>query len=200
MEKITFISFYTPGYYEEILNKYLLPSLKKYNLNYIIYKKENLHDWSKNGRQKYEIIYSHLINFKENIVFLDADAEIIKYPELLFNLNEHDIAVHYLDWSLFWHNQPNQNKYELIASTIYIGNNTKTKKLFKQLYELTKGSYEWGQKILPRLLDKNKEINCYRLPLDYCRIIKTDEKFIPTTEVIIQHQASRAIRKREIQL
>jgi hypothetical protein len=98
MKELNFISFYTEGYYEEVINKYLLPSLLKFNLPNQIYKKPNLHDWQRNGRQKFEIIYNQLMTDNKNIVFLDADAEITKFPELFYQISDdYDVGAHLLD-------------------------------------------------------------------------------------------------------
>jgi hypothetical protein len=198
MNNILFVSYYTEGYYEEIMNKYLLPSLQKFNLPYQIYKKPNLHNWITNGKQKYEIIYNQLINQEQNIVFLDADAEIIRTPELFYQIPEdYDIGVHYLDWYLFWHNQPSKSKRELLGATIYINNNNKTKELFKNLYEQTKDN-EWGQKILQKLIENNELIKVYKLPIEYCYIKKLCDDCSLNNAIIVQHQASRKIRNKEV--
>jgi hypothetical protein len=197
MKVIIFI-YYTDGYYEKIINQYLLPSLQKFNLPNKIYTSPNQHDWLKNGKQKFKIIYEHLINNNQNVVFLDADAEIIKSPELFYQISDdYDIGVHYLDWYLFWRNQPNKNKRELLGATIYINNNDKTKDLFKTLYEQTKNSSEWGQKILQTLIENNYSLKVYNLPIEYCYIKKEGDNFYSGYATIVQHQASRKIRKRQ---
>jgi len=192
MNELLFISFYTEGYYGEVINKYLYPSLQKFSLPCKIYKKPSLHDWTKNGKQKYEVIYNQLITDSRNIIFLDADAEIIQFPELFCRLHgNYDIAIHYLDWYLFWKNIPNQSKRDLLGATIYINNNKKTQELFKTLYEQTQKSSVWGQRLLSDLLKKeNSEINCFDLPIEYCQIIKKDG-VIPENTVIAQWAASR---------
>jgi len=198
MNNILFISYYTEGYYEEVMNKYLLPSLQKFNLPYQIYKKSNLHDWRKNGKQKYELIYNQLINQEQNIVFLDADAEIIRTPDLFYQIpSDCDIGVHYLDWYLFWHNHHNKTKRELLGATIYINNNDKTKELFKNLCEQTKDN-EWGQKILQKLIENNELIKVYKLPIEYCYIKKLCDDCSLNNATIVQHQASRKIRNKEV--
>jgi hypothetical protein len=200
MKELIFISYYTEGYYKEVINKYLLPSLQKFNLPNQVYNRPNLHDWVKNGKQKFEILYNQLMNDNKNIVFLDADAEIIRLPELFYQISEdYDIGVHYLDWWLFWHNKPNQNKRELLGGTIYINNNEKTKELFKNLHEQTKISNEWGQQILQKLIEHNHFIKVYNLPIEYCYIKKEGDKFYSSYATILHHQASRQIRnKKEI--
>jgi len=201
MKDLIYISYYTEGYYEDIINKYLLPSLNKFKLPSKIYKKPNLHNWTENGKQKYEIIYNRLINNDCSIVFLDADAEILKLPELFYQINNnntYDIGVHYLDWWKFWHNKPNQSKKELLGATIYINNNDKTKELFKNLYKQTQKSNEWGQKILQKLIENNSQLKVYNLPIEYCYINKIGDSICQEQAIILQHQSSRKIRNKEI--
>jgi hypothetical protein len=196
MKELIYISYYTEGYYKTIIDKYLLPSLQKFNLPYKIYSKPNLHDWLQNGKQKFEIIYNRLINGEQNIVFLDADAEIIRFPELFYKIpEEYDIGVHYLDWYLFWHGQPHQHKKELLGATIYINNNSNTQQLFKEVYHRIQHSSEWGQKLLQQLIEKNKSIKIYNLPIEYCYIKKGKDHC--KDAIIIQHQASRKIKNKE---
>lgn len=191
--KLIYVAFYTNGYYQEVINKYLIPSLKLFNLPYTIYQRNNTHNWVLNGKYKTEIIYDALLKSNSDIVYLDADAEIKHYPHLFYEIpKEYDIAVHYLDWWLFWHNTGNKSKKELLGGTIFFRNNNKVKALVKKWNE--DKSVKWKQKLLQELLDKNSQIKVYQLPFDYCKILK--QKSIETG-TIVHHQASRKLRSGE---
>jgi hypothetical protein len=193
MKELTFVSYYTEGYYKKIINKYLVPSLQKFNLTYHIEEKPNLHDWVKNGKYKTQYIFDMLLFNNTDIVWLDADAELFQFPRLFYSLSDDiNIGVHYLDWQKFWHNSKGDRK-ELLAGTIYLKNSEKTLYIVDKWNKLNQSSLEWGQRILPSLLDKNSEIKTYELPIEYCQIIKKDGH-IPENTVIAQHQASRETR------
>jgi hypothetical protein len=195
MKNLLFVSYYTDGYYEGIINKYLLPSLQKFNLSYYIEKKPNLHDWIKNGKYKTQFIFDMLLKNDNDMIFLDADAELLKFPELFFNLNNTDIGIHYLDWWLFWHNQANKNKRELLTGTMFFKNNEIIRELVREWNEFNQSTRELAQKTLPIFLNK-QIINIYELPIKYCQIIKSDN-IIPNNTVIAQHQASRQIKNNQ---
>jgi len=112
MNKIKYITFATDGYYKEIMEKYLLPSLDRFQLSYNLYYRPNKHNWFINGKYKTEVILNALKKFPNNdIVFLDADAKIIKYPELFETIpSDYNISVHFLDWNKFWHHKEGQSK------------------------------------------------------------------------------------------
>jgi hypothetical protein len=187
---IKYISFYTDGHYADIIEKYFHPSVVKFNLPYQIYRRPNLHDWLKNGKYKTEIILEALKSTTDDIVFLDADAEIRCFPELLYHIpEEYNIAVHAFDWFKFWRNKEGQTKREILTGTIYLRNNEETIKFVEEWNKLNQESQEWGQRILQKLLEQNK-IKYYNLPFEYCRILR-GKGGITSTDVIVQHQASR---------
>ena len=98
-----FTSFYTKNTpYEIVIHKYLVPSLIKYDLKHDIVGIDDLGNWNANAGYKPVLIKEMLLKYKEDICFLDADAKILQYPELLFNIPiQYDFAVHFLDWYLF---------------------------------------------------------------------------------------------------
>jgi hypothetical protein len=195
MNKILYITFYTEGYYEEIFNRFLRPSLEKFELQFKAIIRPNSHDWLKNGKYKTQLILDVLKSTNDDIVFLDADAQIVKTPDLFYNIpEEYNLAVHALDWYSFWHDNENQPKREIVTSTIYFRNNTETIQFVEEWNKLNQESSEWGQRILQKLLEQNK-IKYYNLPFEYCRILKVGEA-IPDNAVIVQHQASRQGRSK----
>jgi len=192
---ILFISYYTEGYYKEIIDKYLLPSLIKFNLPYKIYNRPNLHNWHHNGKYKTDIILTSLeTNPYHNIVFFDADSQIMQAPVEFEQIpEEYNIGVCLLDWYKFWHNIEGQTKREVLGATLFFRNNPETIKFVEQWHRLNQTSNKWGQVILQELLFTNT-IKYYELPIEYCRIIKPGES-IPTDAVILEYQASRQGRK-----
>ena len=195
---VTFVTENTP--YVDVYYKYLFPSVQKFNLPIITKFVPNRNSWLKNVAYKPEIILELLEEGIDNIVFLDADAEIISYPELFDTIpKEYDIAVHFLNWFLFYGHSP--GKKELLSGSLYLRNNDKVKALVKDwLLNVQRNLNVWEQQILEEVLQKlHKDINIYELPISYCWIktlpngnlprIKCDNPFI------IHHQTSRKLKK-----
>lgn len=191
-----FISYFTKGIYEEVMNTHLLPSLKKWNLDYDIEEIDDLKSWKANTDYKPTHLLKMLKKYKQDICFLDADATIEKYPELLFNIpKEYDIAVHQLDWYKFWRKQGGHSQRELLSGTMVWRNNEKTYNLLYQyIQKCAQGQKCLEQKILSRLLLDNPQYKIYDLPAEYCCIINRDgsipEHYVKEP-IILHHQASR---------
>jgi len=197
MNNITFISYYTEGVYEQVINTYLVPSLQKFHLTYLLKEYPSRNTWGENIKYKPQFILDTLNEVKTDLVFLDADAQVCQYPQLFFDIEDsYDIGVHYLDWFEFWKNQHNQKKFELLSGTLFIRNNEHTKKLVFDWNERTKKSNEVEQKVLENLLLQYPHIKIYKLPRTYCRILRNTESI--TESIIIAHnQASRKYRNKK---
>lgn len=195
-----FISYYTSGVYKDVMNNHLLPSLKRWNLQYDIEEVKDFGSWQLNTGFKSKFIKKMLLKHKQNICFLDADATIEQYPDLLFNIpDEYDIAIHLLDWMLFWRNRPGQKQRELLSGTMVIKYKESTLKLLDEWIdrvEIDKNTKE--QKVLENIVVNNSRYKVYNLPPSYCAIIKFDGS-VPEyigDPIILHHQVSRQYRKR----
>ncbi len=196
-----FISYYTTGVYEKVMNDYLLPSLKKWDLKYDIISIEDKGSWSLNTGYKSQFIKEMLLKYKETVCFIDADATIEKYPELLFKIpDEYDIAIHLLDWQLMWRGIKGQEQRELLSGTMVVKYKENTLKLLNewiQRVEIEKAVKE--QKVLEKIILNNPRYNVFDLPASYCAIKKYDGS-IPEyigEPVIIHHQISRKYKNRK---
>lgn len=193
-------SFYTEGKYEEIINTYLRPSIKKLGLESIYYdiRIPNTGNWQKNVANKPECILQFLGNFKEDIIFLDADAEIKQYPVLFEELtnSEYDLSFHLLDRSL-WYRVTCSPKFSLLSGTLYLKNNEKIKNLVRTWKDKSLSSSDWEQKVLQKLLPKF-ELNIFHLPLEYCYIKSLPNGKDPYIKieqpVIVHNQVSRRFK------
>ena len=195
-----FISYFTPGDYENVMNTHLLPDLKKWKINYYVEKVPDLRNWNANTAFKPTFILNCLNKFKEDLVFLDADATIHSFPQLLFDLpKETDIAVHYLDWYLNWRNQTGGDNFHLLSGTMFIKYNNKMIEIFKQNIEDCKVQPNvWEQKILEKIIESREDLNIYKLPASYCAVAtRTGE--VPAyigEAVIFHHQVSRKFKNK----
>jgi hypothetical protein len=176
--KINFVSAYTINtpYEEEIKN--LKKSLTDFGFstNHIV-PINNLGTWEKNCQQKATVIKNKLLELREPIVWLDADAVIKKTPTLFTEIEE-DLGIcvyrgEYLSGTIFL--KPSEQIFDLLDRWIEECNNNPK---------------EWDQKILQKLI-LNKKINHFTLPPSYCKVdfFKSDEN------VISQNQASRRFKK-----
>ena len=195
-----FISYYTPGDYENVMNTHLRPSLEWWNLNHYIEETEDLKNWNLNTAYKPTFILNALNKYKEDIVFLDADATIESYPQLLFDLpKETDLGAHWFDWFLHWRNQTGGNNFHLLSGTLFIKYNEKMLNLVKEwISKCQEQSNVWEQKILQQIVEKRNDLNIYKLPANYCAVIDRKGK-VPNyikEPVIIHWQKSREFKNR----
>jgi hypothetical protein len=195
-----FISYYTTGVYEKVINIYLLPSLKKWNLKYNIKEIKDKGSWQLNTGYKSQFIKEMLLKYREDICFIDADATIELYPKLLFNIpNKYDIAIHFLDWYKFWRNIRGNTHRELLSGTMVIKYKENTIKLLDewiQQVKIQKTIKE--QKVLEKIVSDNPKYKIYDLPVSYCAIKKFDGS-VPEyvgKPVVLHHQASRQFKNR----
>lgn len=197
---LIFISYYTTGVYEKVANEYLLPSLKKHSLPFDVEKVLDLGNWWLNTAYKPTYILKMLEKHKKDVVFVDADATILQFPVLFYEIpKEYDIAVHYLDWYKFWHNKEDGKRFDLLSGTMLFSYNEKVLDLTKEYIkecQAIKNSLE--QRILQEIIEKDKTLKVYNLPPSYTAIIKpngTVPEYI-RKPIILHHQASRQYRNK----
>jgi len=180
--------------YEEIAESHLLPSLQKLNIEYNYTKIENLGNWNRNTGFKPSFALQMLdIHKDRNIVLLDVDARVEKYPEIFDTIpDKYNIAAHILDQNLWF--QRKNTKKELLSGSLFIRNNERSKYLVNEWIEECRRSREWEQRSLSAILALNNE-RIYELPLSYCYMDTLPDgrqPHIKVDEVIIRHfQASR---------
>lgn len=189
-KKIFFLSHYTKDTpYEEIAYKYIIPSFKKFNLNYEVVVTKHRGSWRSNANIKSELIYQFL-QVHDILVWTDCDSEFLAFPKLFWDIDK-PVAVHELDWNTHYNN--GKNKKEILGGTVY---------LTKESLPLAKYWMENAPKFPrePHALEhyiRSHNIDFYNLPPEYCAIVNKENK-IPSyyKDVVILHwQASRQTRK-----
>lgn len=193
-----FISYYTLNTpYEMVAQKYIIPTLKKWNLKYDVQGVKNLGNWYANTGYKSKFILDMLEKHKEDVIFLDADATVEKFPSLFYKISkEYDLACHFLDWEKQW-NQKDKPK-ELLSGTMLWRYKSKVLDLIKRWREeVKKNPHVWEQKILQITIAKEKDIKIYDLPASYTAIAMNNghPKAYVGEPVILHHQVSRKYRQ-----
>ena len=175
--KMIVLSFYTENtlYADEVTE--FVASLKSVGLHHHVIPVSNRGCWELNTSIKPEIIQSMLHKTTEDILYVDIDARIRKYPKLLDNF-EGDIGVHY------------RNDRELLSGTIFLKNNAKVRKLVDYWVKAQQESpMTWDQKVLAKILSTDKDITVVNLPATYTQIF---DLMADSGDPVIEHfQASR---------
>jgi hypothetical protein len=199
--KIRFISAFTIGtMYDKVYNDFLLPGLIKWNLPYHVFEKPNLGNWAINSRQRPLYIKEAMKMFPgENIVWIDTDAKILQYPELLFKIPEtYDIGVNYLKWKEHYGRSDDKNKIEILDGTSYYKNSSSMLIFIDEWIQRSVKVGKNHRHVLDEMIKEQKDKNIFLIPRDYCYITtKPDgtQPTIPLKDPIIAHfQASRQAR------
>lgn len=187
------ISGYTINTAYEHEVKDLESDLKRFNLPYKLYGYESRGDWTKNTMVKAELIQRALKEFPgEDIIWLDADAVVIREPTFFRELKDKtfDICCYYLKT----HYNPN----ELLSGTIIFRNNDIVNQLVNDWVN-DNAEVNWDQKILQKYVDGKYANKLKRLPLppEYIKIRPRNVKDARTLDCVIGHkQLSREQRNK----
>jgi hypothetical protein len=156
------VAMYTPNtpYQEQI--KVLEKSCEKFELNFKKYPIKNWGDWLDNCKMNTKIILKAMEEHpKENILYVDADAEFIRLPKLFiwFELQDVDIMAHILRYPKFT---------RACTGTLFLKNNNAVKGFLKDWQYLNKSNDELDD---DNLLEALKGFaNFEELPQEYCSI------------------------------
>lgn len=175
------ISFYTPKY-REIVEE-LKSSLDKFSIPYDIEERESLGNWLLNCNHKPIFIKDKFLKHKKNIVWIDADAVVYKYPKY-FDVIEEEVGV-YAD-----------RNWDFKSGTVFFSYNEKTLGFIDTWnYFCKENSKDFDQLNLKRAISEcyyqKHNISVFFLPHTYCQIFDLMNWGEP---VIEQHQASRKFR------
>jgi hypothetical protein len=198
---VSYYTYNTP--YEEIAEKYLLASIKKQNIqSYDVRGIYNQGSWLKNTSYKPTFIKSMMQHYpNENILFLDADAEILEDIHHMFSAipDEYNIACHILSWAK-WYGYTNDKTEELLTGTLWLRNCSRIHQILELWIDRCKRDPKaWEQKILEKILKDVRE-PIYNIDVSYCYINELPNHRPPIQKVdkihILHHQSSREYKKR----
>lgn len=146
----------------------------------------DLGSWVKNCAIKplfiLEMLQKHPFH---DILYLDADARVRKYPKLFDNF-EGDIGVHF--------RKRQGGHQELLSGTIFLKNNERVRELIRRWAEIQQAHQKrWDQRVLQDLLKNYPGVAITDLPPTYTQIYDTMRN---AGEPVIEHfQASRRVKK-----
>jgi len=183
MVKFIVVGYYTKGTgYEEEARK-LIDSLERFNLPYHIQSIENLGTWQKNTHYKASFLRQVLEKHKENLVYLDVDAIVQKYP-VLFDDMTADLAVHI------------RENIEPLSGTLYLANNQIARDFLDDLILENKRNPEMhDERIFGDVLNRWKDrLKIFYLPANYTQIF---DLMANAGEPVIEHfQLSRKLKEK----
>ena len=183
MGKFLVVSFYTPSYYDEAVG--LIETLYKFDLEHEVQSVPDLGTWEMNCNFKSQFIREKLeSNPDRSIVWLDADARVMKKPQMFWEMAEEDLC----DFGA--HARRGEG---LLSGTLYFANNPTVHEFVDRWVNLCeKNPTRWDQKNLTVAYEKTPGIVRHNLDVEYCYIDKRHQHEYPHVEPVILHlQASR---------
>lgn len=170
----------------------LLESLARFNVPNDIIGVKNLGDWWKNTCYKPTFLKEMLCkHFPTPIVYVDVDAEFMKYP-ILFETFDGDVGVYVFDRSEY---RKSIQGFEVLSGTIFLKNNDKVFDMIERWeLECQMNPKVWDQKSLEKTLNGEYTL----LPGEYCKIF--DRMKFVADPVIVHYQASREVRRTGIKI
>lgn len=183
------VSYYTRNTSYELEAKKLMESLEKLGLPYEIEAIDSLGSWQKNTHYKAIFIRKMMEKHDEDVVFLDADCVVRRYPDLFDEINAHEyeagLAVHYYKGK------------QLASGTMFFANCPGVQALVDSwIEENEKNPDVLEQKNLQNVLESGWEktlLSILRLPPEYCKIF---DLMADIKDPVIEHfQASRRLKE-----
>lgn len=177
----------------------LKKDLKKWKVSYHFEEIESRGSWQKNTQYKPKFILDKLKQYPNTpLLYLDVDSRVVREPCLFKKLSKEvcDIAVHYIDWSLY--KKEVKNSKILDSAVVYLSGTSKSFEIVQKWIECCKKYlHKWDQKCLQEVIDINySKIRLFNLPAEYCciydRMLEVDEP------VIKQYQASRRAKTKGV--
>jgi len=180
--KFTAVTFYTNDYYKKQTEQ-LKISCKKFEIPLIVTEVEDKGSWVKNCAFKSYYIYEMLMTLDTNVLWLDSDSTVIRYPELFDTIKE-DFAIRAepgqrvkrptgREQISLPSNWPKGLKPAWFNSgTIFFKNSDKGKELTRRWLQLsTNNASDWDQWTLQQAWC-DVAPSTYWLPREYCQIKK----------------------------
>jgi len=181
-----FIAYYTPSYRGQA--ERLVTSLMKYDLPFYVKIYEDRGSWVNNVNIKPEFILECLETFDEDLMFLDADAEVVRQPPLDYLAGD-SIGIYLMVW-YDPENPKMEKQQELISASIWVPNNERNKQIIKEwVNECKNHPKRWDQKNFQSTIRKQGQYPVYLMQPEWAYVEKYHGK-LGLDPIIIQHQYS----------
>lgn len=187
------VSYYTKGTPYKAQAMRLAASLERFSLPWHIEEVPNLGSWQKNTHFKATFIKLMKAKFADKaIVFVDADAEVKRYPDL-FDKLKCDLGICYRDYALFPCRSRRHGK-EMLSGTMFIANNRRMQMFLDYWISINDTTTRWEQLNLEAALGECRDhLKIEEMPPEYCQIFDWMKSI--ENPVIVQHQASRKYKR-----
>lgn len=185
------VSFYTPPY--AALAARMRQSIARFGFETDVVGIESRGDWLANVHYKTDFMLAKLLEHKRDILWLDADSVVNRYPALFCDFPG-DIGVHYINWAQHTHGR--NSLRELDDAVFYAAYNERTIKLMGEWVSFNQLNRRRAEQLnLQVMLDRvpHAGLNLVELPAEYCTIFDTMAD-VPDP-IIEQFQASRQLRR-----
>ena len=197
---ISVVTFYTPQYEQEANE--LIKSCSNYNVPIKAYAKSSKGSWVHNCTMKAEVIEEALNEFKDGVLWIDADGRLRNAPLLFDQLNNYDFGCYWIPdvW-----NQPrnahlkpwSRGNEALAGGTLYFNNTDISKQLITAWKKESQANpNRWEQQSLQKVWEEfdNKGLRTCNLPQSYCKVF--DCKWFEAEQpIVVEHmQASRKLK------
>jgi len=186
------ICFYTAQYKELAMRMKL--SVRRFGFETDVVEIESKGDWLANVHYKTVFMRDKLLEHKRDIVWLDADSVVNRYPAAFVNFDG-DLGVHFIDWSR--HTQGKRSQIELDDAVTYLAYNERTLAMVEDWIKFNAVCPRRAEQLnLQIMLEQGdyakKGLRVVNLPAEYCTIFDTMQDV--ENPVIEQFQASRKFK------
>lgn len=175
MKIVGYYTYDTP--YEKEVPEYE-ESLRKFNLDFQVYRTAPRKSWVANCALKPFILKKAIEETDDDILYLDIDARCVRKPP--FEELQKDKPA----FPIF--------KHELLSGTMYFPNNELSRRLLDDWYGSQKSNpNEWDQKVLYKVVKALYPNDYNKLGLHWVKIFDNKSMELTENPVFVHYQASR---------
>ena len=181
------ISFFTIGTPYQQEAKRLIESCERFNIEHHIVGIAPGENWTATCALKGPFVAECMRKFERPVLWIDVDAEVVRFPSLFENL-ECDVAAY--------------RGRRLLSGTVYFGNSDAARNVAEDWSNrCVRRSGVWDQLLLDDALRATRRRVVFRqLPQGYCKIFDKPWAEEPQTAYIVHYQASRRLAGKRARL
>jgi len=183
-----FVSYATPKYRKAMEG--LVASLENLCLDFLAAHLPSLGSWRLDCLRKIDFLSRMLKAHDRPVVWIDADAKILDYPEMLFHVAS-DLA--YSKWE-----SPGGSVTMHLTGTIYLSNTSESRAFLDHWASMAGKDVPCDMTAFIRAVNTMK-VSQFHLPVEYCWIENYHDRFYGNEKkpIILHYRHSRLHRKGE---